>query len=96
LLQEITNKELQASLLKVGNKSVITMAKNPDLHNRSKHIDTRFHFIRECVDGGRIILEYVETNRKLADILTQAFVQLQFQELRVSIGIEDIKQELAN
>ena len=96
MLQKITKEELGTLVLKVDNKSAIALAKNTVLHDRSKHIGTRFHFIRECVDGGRIILEYVETNRKLADILTKAFVQLQFQELRASIGIEEIKQELAN
>ena len=37
----------------VDNQPAITLAKNPVLHDRSKHIDVKFHFLRDCVDGGR-------------------------------------------
>ena len=40
-------------MLKVDNKSAIDLSKNPVHHDRSKHIDTKFHYIRECVDGRR-------------------------------------------
>jgi len=72
LLQKITKEELGTLVLKVDNKSAIALAKNTVLHYRSKHIGTRFHFIRECDDGGHIILEYVQTNRQLTNILTKA------------------------
>ena len=45
LLQDITKKELPTPVLKVDNKSAIALAKNLILRDRSKHIDTRFHFI---------------------------------------------------
>jgi hypothetical protein len=44
----------------VDNKSAINLNKNPVHHDRSKHIDTKYHYIRECVDGGRIILEQIQ------------------------------------
>jgi hypothetical protein len=68
-------------------------AKNPVLHDRSKHINTRFHFIRDCVDGGQIVLEFVESGRQLADILNKPLGQLRFMELRTKIGMVEIKQE---
>ena len=80
----------------MDNKFAIALANNPTLHDHTKHIDTHFHFIHECVDARRIILGYVETNRQLADILTKALGQLRFQELMASIGMEEIKQELAH
>ena len=48
--------------LNVDNKSAIALAKNSVYHDRSKHIDTRFHFIRQCVQIEAIELEYVNTN----------------------------------
>jgi hypothetical protein len=54
----------------VDNQSAIALAKNPVHHDPSKHIDTKYHFIRDCVDGGQIKLEHVETARQLGDILT--------------------------
>jgi len=52
LLQEVIKEKPCTPALMVDNKSAIALAKNPVLHDRSKHIDTKFHFIRDCVDGG--------------------------------------------
>ncbi|WVZ89445.1 hypothetical protein U9M48_035852 [Paspalum notatum var. saurae] len=58
------------------------------LHDRSKY---RFHFIRECVAGGQIVLGHVETGQQLADILTKPLGQKQLVQLMVKIGVEEIK-----
>ena len=63
LLAELTGEDARALVLMVDNQSAIALAKNPVHHDRSKHIDTKYHFIRDCVDGGQIKLEYVETAR---------------------------------
>ncbi|KAK8458543.1 hypothetical protein SEVIR_3G396533v4 [Setaria viridis] len=81
--------ELHMPVLLVDNKFAIALAKNPILHDRSKHIDTKFHFIRDCVNGGHIKLEYVEIARKLGDILTKPLGRLRLQELRNKIGVEE-------
>jgi hypothetical protein len=71
MLQDLTGEELCTPILMVDNKSAIALAKNPVLHDRSKHIDTKYHFICDCVVGGQIKLEHVETARQLGDILTK-------------------------
>jgi hypothetical protein len=53
----------------VDNKSAISLAKNPILHC-SKHIDTKFHLIRGCIEEARIKIEYVETARQLGETVT--------------------------
>jgi hypothetical protein len=45
--------------LKLDNQPAIALAKNPVLHDRSKHIDVKFHFLRSCVDEGKIVIEFV-------------------------------------
>ena len=55
----------------VDNQPAIALTKNPVLHDRSKHIDVKFHFLRNCVDEGQIIIEFVETGRQLTDVLTK-------------------------
>ena len=52
LLGELTGVEAHPPALMVDNQPTITLAMNPVLHNRSKHIDIKFHFLRDCVDGG--------------------------------------------
>ena len=52
LLGELTGVEAHPPVLMVDNQPAIALAKNPILHDRSKHIDVKFHFLRDYVDGG--------------------------------------------
>jgi hypothetical protein len=67
LLGELTGVEACPLALKVDNQPAITLAKNPVLHDRSKHINVKFHFIRDCVDGGQLVIEFVGSGRQLAE-----------------------------
>ena len=73
--------------LKVDNKSAISLAKNPVMHDRSKHIELRYHFIRDCVETKKIELEYVATEFQLADMLTKPLGRVRLQQLLSSIGM---------
>ena len=52
-------------------QGAIALAKNPEHHQRSKHIDMRYHFVREQVTGGVITLDYTSTSDMVADQLTK-------------------------
>ena len=65
--------------------------KNPVLYDRSKHIDVKFHFHMDCIDGGQIVIEFVETGRQLVDVLTKPLGRLRFTELKEMIGIEGVQ-----
>ena len=52
LLGELTGVEAHPPALMVDNQPAIALAENSVLHDRSKHIDMKFHFFRDCVDGG--------------------------------------------
>ena len=54
------------------NQLAIKLAKNPVFHFRSKHIDIRFHFIRQAIQDYRILLEYLPTEEMSADVLPKA------------------------
>jgi hypothetical protein len=91
LLQDVVGAGVPAPQLKMDNQSAIALSKNPVLHDRSKHIDTKFHFLRECVDGGEVRLAFVSTQGQLADIMTKALGKAKFQELRELIGVSKLK-----
>jgi hypothetical protein len=76
--------------LKVDNMSAIALTKNPVFHDRSKHIDVRYHFIRECVEKNRVSVEHISTEAQLVDILTKALGRVRFQELCAMIGVKNI------
>lgn len=77
--------------LKVDNQSAISLSKNPVFHDRSKHIQIRYHFIRDCVEEGSVAVEHVRTGDQLADMLTKPLPRLKFLELRERIGLRMIK-----
>ena len=57
------------------NTSAINISKNPIQHSRTKHIEIRHHFLRNHCQKGDIVLEYISTNRQLADILKKPLVE---------------------
>ena len=54
LLAEIKGKEAGAFALKIDNQSAVALSRNPVFHDRSKHIDVKYHYIRECVEENRV------------------------------------------
>ena len=53
------------------NSSAIDISKNPIQHFKTKHIDIRYHFIRDLVERKIVALEYIPTERQNADIFTK-------------------------
>lgn len=70
------------------NQGAIALAKNPEFHKRTKHIDIRYHFVREKVENGQMVLEYCPTQDMLTDIMTKPITTAQFDALRTKLGIK--------
>ena len=73
LLREIGLQDLvsTATVLHVDNQSAIKLSGNPITHSRAKHIDIKHHIVREQVAAGNIALQYIETAKQRADLLTK-------------------------
>ena len=52
----------------VNNSSIIALAKNPVFYDRSKYIDTRFHYLWDCIANKKVEVKYVKTHDKVTDI----------------------------
>ena len=51
----------------------------------------KFYFLRDCVDGGQIVIKFVETSRQLVDVLTKPLGRLRLTELKEMIGMEGVQ-----
>ena len=73
----------------MDSKSAMALAKNPIYHERSKHIDIHFHFIREHVKEKNVELTYAKTYDQVADIFTKPLVANHFYKLKNLLGMKD-------
>jgi hypothetical protein len=76
------------------NQSAIQLIKNPVFHQRTKHIDVRFHFVRELQEKGDINVIYVSTDNQLADPFTKPLPNPRFSILRELAGIVPVPTDL--
>jgi hypothetical protein len=73
--------------LQCDGTSAISIAKNLVLHSKTKHIEVRYHFLRDNVEKGKITLIHVPTHDQLADIFTKPLDQATFTCLRGELGV---------
>ncbi|XP_074322806.1 secreted RxLR effector protein 161-like [Apium graveolens] len=71
VLEELHMKQNVSTEVLVDNKSVMALAKNLVFPERSKHIDTKYHFIRECIERREVELNYVKSQDQISDIFTK-------------------------
>ena len=72
----------EATCIGEDNQLCIKMCHNPVMHKRSKHIDTKLHFIRERVENGEVAIHYVPTEDMTADILTKSLPRVKVEKHR--------------
>ncbi|KAK6128301.1 hypothetical protein DH2020_037956 [Rehmannia glutinosa] len=84
---EIEEKEIP---IMCDNTSAIAITQNPVLHSRTKHIDVRYHFIRYHVEKKDITLEYISTDKQLADIFTKPLCESRFEDLKHELGLIEL------
>ncbi|CAG7731369.1 unnamed protein product, partial [Allacma fusca] len=73
----------------VDNQSSIKLAKNPEMHSRTKHIDVRYHHTRDLIEQGKISIKYIATTEQLADGLTKPLMKTKLVENRNDLGLHD-------
>ena len=72
LLVGLFGRELRPTIIYCDNQSCIKLSENPVFHDRSKHIEIRYHFIRYWVQRGAVQLKNISTDDQVADILTKS------------------------
>ncbi|CAL9017922.1 unnamed protein product, partial [Prunus brigantina] len=82
VLDDFGEMQSEATPLFYDNMSAISMAKNPVFHQRTRHINRRYHFIREALQEGVINMQFCRSEEQLADIFTKALPKDRFKYLR--------------
>jgi len=95
LLGELTAKKPMKVTLFVDNNSAIALMKNLVFHGRSKHIDIKYHFIRECVEREQILVKRVCTNEQKADALIKPLAAVKLAVMRHLLGVRELSPHQA-
>lgn len=87
IMEQLGHKQPSATIIYCDNSSTIKLSRNPVMHGRSKHIDVRFHFLRDLTRDEVVKLEYCQTQEQLADLMTKPLKLDAFERMRTLMGI---------
>jgi hypothetical protein len=87
LLTGLFDLEMEATTILCDNRSCIKMTENPVFHDRSKHIEILYHYIRDMVQRGALKLLYISTDEQVADVLTKPLSRVKFEHFRDKFDI---------
>jgi hypothetical protein len=89
LLAELDTPQEGATAVYEDNQGCIAMAGKEDVSKRTKHIDVRYHYVREQVEAEVMALTWVPSAEQIADILTKPLPRTQFRNLRARMGMRE-------
>ena len=90
LTSDLFGSNIQETTILEDNQSTIALAKNQNTHGRTKHVDIKYHFIRDHVEAKRVKLQYCPTEDMVADMFTKGLSTNPFEKLRKLAGIVDL------
>ena len=86
-LSEIGGSPFGPMTIHCDNQGAIALAKDNKFHARTKHIDIRYHFIQECVEDKKIMVQYVPMEENTADVFTKGLAKPKFQQFVAQLGL---------
>ena len=63
------------------------MSENPVFHDNSKHIEIKYHYIRDMVQREAVTLQYVSTDDQIANVLTKSMARVKFEYFTEKLGV---------
>lgn len=87
ILKSVGVPQTEPAEIYCDNLSAVHLTANPVLHKKSKHFATHYHFARERVAAGTLIVKHIPAAQQLADIFTKSLPQQSFIYLRFKLGV---------
>src|SRR6202035_1190951 len=71
LLQQLSPQHQPPVLINCDNLGTVQFSQNPQHHQRSKHVDVRYHYIRQLIEDNLVKIQHIGTKHMVADMLTK-------------------------
>lgn len=86
-MSELSEEAKDPPTLYVDSLSAVKLAKNPEYHRRSKHIEVKHLFVREKHLCNELRIEHIDGTSQIADTLTKALDRGRFEKMRLELGV---------
>jgi hypothetical protein len=90
LISDLFDQTPESTIIYCDNQSCIRLSEHPVFHERLKHIEIKYYFIRDKFQEGEVKLEYIPTDEQTTDILTKPLSRIKFGYFREKMGIMEI------
>ena len=87
LLSDLFDLQLDATCIYCDNQSFVKLLENPVFHDKSKHIEIKYHYIRDMVQRGAVKLQYIATDEYIANVLMKPLARVNFEYFREKLGV---------
>jgi hypothetical protein len=86
ILTDLLNHEMDPTIIHCDNQSCVKLSENPVFHDKSKHIEIKYHYIKDMVQRKAIHVQYIPTHEKIANIFTK-LLSKKFEYFRERLGL---------
>ena len=91
LLPNLFDLYLVAACIYCDKKSCVKLSENLVFRDKSKHIDIKYHYIRDMVQKGAMKLQYIVTDEQIANVLKKPLARVKFEYFRDNLGVLQIE-----
>ena len=91
LLSDLFDLQMDATYIYCENQSYVKLSENLVFHDKSKHIEIKYHYNRDMVQRGAVKLQCVVMDEQIADGLTKPLSIVKFEYFREKLGVLQIK-----
>jgi hypothetical protein len=87
LLEVLFDLVLETTCISCDNQICMKLSENLVFHDKSKHIEIKYHYVWDLVQKGEVRLQYIATDEQVADVLNNPFSRVKFEYFRDTLGV---------
>jgi hypothetical protein len=89
LLADLFGNVLDYTIIHCDNQSCVKLSKDPVFHDKSKHIEIKYHYIRDMVQRKEVSVQYLPIDEQVVNVLTKPLTKMKFEYFRDRLGVTE-------